>query len=418
MTDSRPPRTGDDPLRELLSSPWQDQDPGGHRGRWLWVVGGVLLVAAAVAVILIGARGGGTTTTTDQGALSTSTTEVSVPGFPGQPATRSLAVMLSVGDGRILMVGGVRGEGVNPPSSLLDETWMYLIGENAWYQMPDRPGPGPRIGPAVAFDEQSRVVVLFGGALEIEQMPCGLPPVPLCGSPALDDTWVLSPDTGEWSAGQMSGGPSARFGAAAAYDSGSDRVVLFGGARSTADTARPEIYDDTWVYDTDTDEWTQMHPETRPPARMFASMAYDPESGLVLLWGGAGDPGSAIDSAVWAYDLSADTWTEMPITEGAPPVAIAAVWLHVESTGRFILIGGIAPAPVAGSSGFQMAPRSEMFEFDPTTETWAALKRVPAAAAGPSAVYDPLAARVVAFGRGNTALYNPADESWQLVNNP
>jgi hypothetical protein len=418
MTDSGPPRTGDDPLRELLSSPWQGERPEGRRGRWLWLVGGLLLVAAVVVAILVGARGGGTTTTTEQSALSTSTTEVSVPGFLGQPATRSLAVMLSVGDGRVVVVGGVRGEVLNPPGALLDETWMYLVGENLWYRMPDGSGPGPRIGPAAAFDGQSGVVVLFGGAREVEPVPCGWPSVLLCGSPALDDTWLLSPATGEWSASQASGGPSARFGAAVAYDSVSDRVVLFGGARTTGDMARPEVFDDTWVYDAGTDEWTQMRPGTRPAARMFASMAYDPESGLVLLWGGLGSLDSPTESAVWTYDLSADTWTEMPSRGESPPVGIGSAWLRLETTGRFLLIGGVVPPGVAGNSGFQMVLSSGMWEFDPVTGTWAALERAPAGVGGPSAAYDPLSARVVAYGRGNIALYDPADDLWQLANNP
>ncbi len=207
------------------------------------------------------------------------------------------------------------------------------------------------------------------------------------------------------------------IGAAAVYDPSAGRVVLFGGARMTGDWLAPEVFNDTWVYDADADEWTQMHPATPPPVRVFASMAYDPGSGLILLWGGAGQMGSPIEPVVWAYEPAADTWTEMPSRGEAPPVGVASAWLHVEATGRFLLIGGIVPTPAAGS-GFQMALSSEVWEFDPATGTWTALEPVPRAVAGASAAYEPRSGRVVAYGRGNIALYDPADGSWQLANNP
>lgn len=417
MTDTEPPSTADDALRELLSPLWDDRAPQARRGRWLWGAGGFLVLGAVIIGALVASLGGDTTTTTtDQSALSTFATEAPPPGFLGQPSTRSLGIMFSVGGGRVVMVGGIRGELANTVFTPLDETWVYVVEDNEWYQIAASAGPGPRVWPAAAFDEQSGLVVLFGGAGKADWMTCIMPYVDAwCGGPALGDTWLLSIETWEWTASRATGGPSERFGAAVAYDSGSESVVLFGGARPTGDRLLPEVFDDTWVYDADTDEWTQMHPDTRPPARAFASMAYDPEAGLVLLWGGVPSRrGSLLPSSVWAYDLSLDSWTEIATSGEAPSGAAGAAWSYIETTGRLVLLGGTA----VSEDSDERAASGEMYEFDPGTGAWTRLDPVPTSVTGPSAAYEPRAARLVAVGRGNTALYNPADHSWQLAERP
>jgi hypothetical protein len=69
-------------------------------------------------------------------------------------------------------------------------------------------------------------------------------------------------------------------------------VVLFGG------TARHGPLGDTWTWDGST--WTKQAPATSPPAREFASMAYDPATGNLVLFGGdnAG-PRSFNDTWTW-----------------------------------------------------------------------------------------------------------------------
>src|SRR6266581_7077337 len=62
-----------------------------------------------------------------------------------------------------------------------------------------------------------------------------------------------------------------------AYDSRSDRIILFGGF-----TTRPSA--ETWAYDANTDSWTNMTPAYSPPARSLAAMAYDSESDRVILF--------------------------------------------------------------------------------------------------------------------------------------
>ena len=79
--------------------------------------------------------------------------------------------------------------------------------------------------------------------------------------------------------------PPARDFASMAYDSGTGQLVLFGGEDSSGG-----FLNDTWTWNGAT--WTQQSPTTSPPARDAASMAYDPGTGQLVLFGGRSAVGS------------------------------------------------------------------------------------------------------------------------------
>jgi hypothetical protein len=69
-------------------------------------------------------------------------------------------------------------------------------------------------------------------------------------------------------------------------------VVLFGGQGANTDLR------DTWTWDGST--WTKQAPTTSPPARIFASMAYDAATRNVVLFGGQNaGPRSFNDTWTW-----------------------------------------------------------------------------------------------------------------------
>jgi hypothetical protein len=71
-----------------------------------------------------------------------------------------------------------------------------------------------------------------------------------------------------------------------AYDVESDRGILFGG--QTGSYIRATSYNnETWAYDAAANKWTEMRPGMSPSARTAADLAYDSESDRVLLFGGA-----------------------------------------------------------------------------------------------------------------------------------
>ncbi|MCK4341969.1 MAG: hypothetical protein KAY37_09630 [Phycisphaerae bacterium] len=161
--------------------------------------------------------------------------------------------------GKVVLFGGYDSQNVR-----LDDTWEWDGGE--WTERTDLPPsrPSARAYAAMAHDNQRGVIVLFGGNQGGAEQYCG-------------DTWEF--DGTGWTQ-RTDSGPSAREGAAAAYDatSGRDCVVLFGGFDSA-------FKYDTWTWDGtagESGEWS-LESTSGPSGRYNHALAY---CGKVLLFGG------------------------------------------------------------------------------------------------------------------------------------
>jgi hypothetical protein len=94
------------------------------------------------------------------------------------------------------------------------------------------------------------------------------------GTRVLNDTWLW--DGHGWSAANPVASPPARTGAVMSYDESTKQLVLFGGTQPGKITL-----DDTWTWDGTT--WTQRHPRHQPPLSSRMAMSYDPASHSTLL---------------------------------------------------------------------------------------------------------------------------------------
>ncbi len=123
--------------------------------------------------------------------------------------------------------------------------------------------------------------------------------------------------------------PTARFGASMAYDPATGNMLLFGG---DVGGANPYLAD-TWSWNGTT--WTKLSPATSPTARYGASMAYDPATGNMVLFGGAGKDGYLADTWTW----NGTTWTKLsPAT--SPTARYEASMAYDPATGKMVLFGG------------------------------------------------------------------------------
>jgi len=117
-------------------------------------------------------------------------------------------------------------------------------------------------------------------------------------SPWVDDTWAYDFNTNEWT--NMTPGqaarPSPRSGHLMAYDAQADRILLFGGSLGIW------AYNDTWAYDFNTNAWTNVTPALSPSVGVGQAMAYDSYLDLAILYG---------SRATWAYDLSTTAWANV-----------------------------------------------------------------------------------------------------------
>jgi hypothetical protein len=225
--------------------------------------------------------------------------------FPDpHPPERAYTSLAYVGEDRVAVFGGW------DVIQLLEDTWVYDLGETTWTQQSPAGKPSARAGHAMVHIGGDRAV-LFGGG----------------DAGGLDDeTWVFDASTGEWAQKNPSNSPSARTDLAMAYIGG-DRVLLFGGDDGAND-------DQTWIYDLSDDAWTQLFPAGNPSGRCQHAMARIGDDQVVLF---GGDDG-ANDDQTWVYDMGENTWTRMfPDPRPSPRNTFAMAAL---GGGQVVLFGG------------------------------------------------------------------------------
>jgi hypothetical protein len=115
-----------------------------------------------------------------------------------------------------------------------------------------------------------------------------------------------------------------------AYDPSSGQVVLFGGAGGSG------VLADTWVW-TQSGGWQQQTSlTTSPEPRDNAAMAYDPADGELILFGGGGNGTFYTDT--WAWNGAA--WVQQTVGSTAPDGRDGPSMAYDTANSRILLFGG------------------------------------------------------------------------------
>jgi hypothetical protein len=344
----------------------------------------------------------------DESTVSTTTT-VPLPGVPGTPEARFHGFATSVAPGRVVVFGGAT-ELYSTAATPIDDTWLLDPASGQWYDLEPGTTPGPRHEPAVAYDSESGVIVLFGGGSGPQRWCSG---VRRCSTPALDDIWAFDLALGTWIPMQPETRPPARFGAAAVYDAGSDRIVLFGGARVPGSNTS-EALADTWAYDVNTDTWTEMSPETSPGPRAYAAATYDPVADRVLVFSGDGVD-IDIGISVWAYDVDADVWEERPAPEVGPAQLWDAMLTYVPELDLSLLIGGEGPITreiAEGVSATEIEWSPYVWAYNAAENVWLTRTDLEWGLSAHAAAFDEQTGRIVVVIDEVTSWYDPFEDEW------
>ena len=208
--------------------------------------------------------------------------------------------------------------------------------------------------------------------------------------------------------------PLGRFSHGMAYDAVSDRVILFGGAQVQG-TVLGIIYDDTWAYDFNTNSWTEMNPAASPNPRANHAMAYDAQSDRVISFGGSfqgiGDLGDT-----WVYDFNSNAWTDMSATP-SPTHRGDQQMVYDARSDRGILFGGIT-----GELGnFTRYDETWAYDFDTNAWTQLSPSTQPDAVFCFAIAYDAESDRVIHIGEGSgllgdTGAYDYNTDTWTNMN--
>ncbi|MHA2265936.1 MAG: Kelch repeat-containing protein, partial [Candidatus Thorarchaeota archaeon] len=266
--------------------------------------------------------------------------------------------------------------GWNEPEPFeLGDTWSYDYNTNKFVNMAPVSAPPVREVASMVYDSQSDRIVMFGGLEDFET------------SLMRSDTWAYDYNTNNWTNMNPPTAPSPRDAYGMAYDSESDRIILFGGLGYLGDT---------WSYDFESNNWTQMSPVTSPSGRYFPAMAYDEESDTIILFGGRS--ADAKESDTWEYDYNTDSWTE--VTPSTSPVGRRAHSMAYDlESDRIVLFGGSDDADNA---------LDDTWIFDDNAIAWvqATPDYHPTGKLRHSMVYDSESDIIVTFGGTELSYYN------------
>jgi hypothetical protein len=208
--------------------------------------------------------GGGTLADLRSFDVSTRTWRAVVTTGP-TPAPRAGArAVYDPATDRMYMYGGV---GATTPAS---ELWSLGLASSPpqWSLVPASQVPtGSQSGAALALDTRRQRLCLFGGL-----------------NPPTSDVWTLDPlgNPPTWSRLQTSGTPpSGRGYSAFIYDPIGDRLLVHGGADPFSSDRS-----DVWALSlSGTPTWSELHPDSPPPARAFHAFAYDAAHDRMLVYG-------------------------------------------------------------------------------------------------------------------------------------
>jgi N-acetylneuraminic acid mutarotase len=211
-----------------------------------------------------------------------------------------------------------------------------------------------------------------------------------------------------WSNLQVSGeAPSPRCYPSLAYDSVSGRLLMFAGSGSAGSLS------ETWAFDSSANRWTNLAPvsETQPSAGAQIPAVYDPVTGKVI----------AFDGTTWGYDPVANTWGALNPKGKLTPARLGASMAYNSNTGKVFLFGGTDMAvwyselwlydPVVNTWTRLGPPEEEEPKKGATTTTLAPNTVMPMGRSDAGMVFDPRSGKVILFG-GMDADYACLNDTW------
>jgi hypothetical protein len=200
--------------------------------------------------------------------------------------------------------------------------------------------------------------------------------------------------------------PISRIENAMVYDSGNQRMAMFGGYDLNFNRTN-----DMWEYNGSARVWANVTPASGaiPSPRQGAAMAYDPARQRILMFGGSDDAGTVLGDT-WEWSTTAKTWTLLAPSP-APAARVGSRMVFDTANDRIVLHGGWNSST---SSFF-----SDTWAWNPTNRTWSNLGSGFSGAFSPRTyhgfVYNTTNNRVTIFG-GRAAAAD-LNDLWELQGN-
>lgn len=258
------------------------------------------------------------------------------------PAARTNASAVYVpAEQWMVLFGGQSGAGYE------NKVWALDLTTNSWSELPSSSTqvPDARHTQEAFYDSPNHRMIIWGG-----QGTGGL----------YNDVWAFNFSDSSWTElfanGNVAGAPLRRYGTGAVYLPDSGRLVSFAGFTTSG------RFDDTWAFDVNTQQWTDVSQTTRPLQRCLFNSAYYPDSNKMLIFGGQSS-GNLND--LWSLDLDSYSWTELTPTQQPTARHYASLTRFYDPAPEFLLFGGNTSGQNVHSGG-----QNDLWRFNMNTMEW------------------------------------------------
>jgi hypothetical protein len=332
--------------------------------------------------------------------------------------------------GLIFLFGGATHDNQN----FFQDTWTYDVSSNTWTQLNPHNPPGERGGSALAAYGPNGTLFMFAGeasggwfgdVVSYDVQSDIWTPMVVSNGPeirrypmvdydppsgtfimfsginvnTIDDLWSYDPKSNAWMPLEGLASPMSRNGHAAVYDSINHVGVIFGG-----ETSYMSRHSDTWTYDFRKNAWDNRRPPVSPSLREQASMCYDSDDGVAILFGGSSSPlGQLADT--WTYNVSSNTWTDRRPALSPPPF-VGGCMAYDPHSHLAVLFG----------STIWDAPIGETWAYDFANNFWTnrTLVSSPSARSFASMVFDASTQSMILFGGFFMLPESAYNDTWSL----
>ena len=235
---------------------------------------------------------------------------------------------------------------------------------------------------------------LVGSPVESRAAPNTATPAPALGGSAAPPL-SPSPATGAtptWTdLSATAGAPPPRISGGLIYDGEDGYTILFGGEYLNTTTFAYTYYNDTWEFSGGT--WTNITTPYSPSPRYGFGIAFDPEAGEVVLFGGRNAAGVVLNDT---WQFSGGSWSNLT-SSPAPSPRFWPSMVYDSSTYSVVLFGGVSPTST---------DLNDTWTFQSGTWTQATPTTHPESRHGATFMDDPPGSDAILFGGLGAQYYN------------
>lgn len=232
------------------------------------------------------------------------------PKGPTPPArARGMGVLRTAGTSPYLVVtGGRYRDGSTLTYTLRDDLWAFDYKTEKWLELnQSKVRPSGRANATMVYAAKLDALLMFAGNTSTS----GLQIVPQ------NDTWKYTFSDSKWTKIDAPGPPSKRLWGAGVWDNKRERLVAFGGGDASAFANTAKYFNDLWALKVTATNvsWSRIDSKSndKPDRRFWAAMAYDSQSDRYLMFGGHDDKALGNRNDLWAFTPDNGQWLSIHI---------------------------------------------------------------------------------------------------------